>query len=295
MGDTKFVGLKNKEVRLNQKLVIYRIRLRESQLLCVQKNFVCAPSKIFLKRNVPQIGSVLQSSLLHWMVFLALLFSSIGGINAAPIIQNNAVFVLDDKNKLAFTLFRPKCLEDSGSLIEAGFSFQNGCDLKMEWSKDSKGVATFNIITDDRLLKVDGSQVQFNLDAESDILFWWKSYFGSLQVQATDESKRPSPTDVYSSASNSLSTLAIVGIVLGVSAFSLYLVSSACCSTAICGRRNAMKRRKKSLAQQFRNRRNLSGRPASLDRRKRPRLRSLSRRNSLRKGICERFLQTPKL
>uniref|UniRef100_A0A915ECL6 Uncharacterized protein n=1 Tax=Ditylenchus dipsaci TaxID=166011 RepID=A0A915ECL6_9BILA len=180
-----------------------------------------------LQANIPEKKcaanrSVLQSSAVHWMVFLALLFSSIGGINATPILQSASetmantesgypldlarleimLFVVDDGDKLAFTLFRPKCLEDD------------------EMSKD-KGVAMFSISTDYRLIKVDGSQVQ-NSDGNG--------YLANVSLTGTpdcefkalfkynplDESKQPSPNDVQSSASNSLSTLAIVGIVLGV-------------------------------------------------------------------------------
>uniref|UniRef100_A0A915CPB9 Uncharacterized protein n=1 Tax=Ditylenchus dipsaci TaxID=166011 RepID=A0A915CPB9_9BILA len=67
---------------------------------------------------------------------------------------------------------------------------------------------------------------QLNLDKNSD----GDGYLANVSLTGTpgcefkalfkykqlDGSKRPSPSDVYSSASNSLSTLAIVGIVLGV-------------------------------------------------------------------------------
>uniref|UniRef100_A0A915DKE2 Uncharacterized protein n=1 Tax=Ditylenchus dipsaci TaxID=166011 RepID=A0A915DKE2_9BILA len=205
--------------------------------------------------------------LLHWMVFLALLFSSIGGIIAAPIRQSaselmaetekwlsvgpgktrdNAVFVIGDKNKLSFTLFSPNCLEDDGKTIDASMSFENGCELKMWWQRKF-GMDIFMI--DGVGGRTDhGSKVQVNLDGkDANYSFGGNSnsvpcqlnldknsdgdgYLANVSLTGTpgcefkalfkykqlDGSKRPSPSDVYSSASNSLSTLAIVGIVLGV-------------------------------------------------------------------------------
>uniref|UniRef100_A0A915E2K1 Uncharacterized protein n=1 Tax=Ditylenchus dipsaci TaxID=166011 RepID=A0A915E2K1_9BILA len=115
--------------------VIYRIHLRESQLLCVQKEFHLCSKEVSWKKMCRRSEVSLSPLLLHWLVVFALLFSSIGGIDAAPIPQSaselmadtekwlsvgpgktrdNAVFVVDDKDKLAFTLFRPECLENGG-------------------------------------------------------------------------------------------------------------------------------------------------------------------------------------
>uniref|UniRef100_A0A915DLJ8 Uncharacterized protein n=1 Tax=Ditylenchus dipsaci TaxID=166011 RepID=A0A915DLJ8_9BILA len=40
--------------------------------------------------------------------------------------QDNAVFVVDDKDKVSFTLFRPNCLEDGGKNIDASMSLKAG-------------------------------------------------------------------------------------------------------------------------------------------------------------------------
>uniref|UniRef100_A0A915DWH1 Uncharacterized protein n=1 Tax=Ditylenchus dipsaci TaxID=166011 RepID=A0A915DWH1_9BILA len=119
-------------------LVIYRIRLREKKKCATNRK--CPP---FICCCIGMVAApILQSAseLMAWWL-------SVGPGKT----RDNAVFVVDDKDKLAFTLFRPKCLEDA--------------------------------------------------------LFKYKQL---------DEGKQPSPNYLQSSASNSLSTLAIVGNCPGV-------------------------------------------------------------------------------
>uniref|UniRef100_A0A915D1J2 Uncharacterized protein n=1 Tax=Ditylenchus dipsaci TaxID=166011 RepID=A0A915D1J2_9BILA len=206
--------------------------------------------------------------LLHCLMILALLFSSVGGINAAPIppsaselmsdtekwlsvgsgkTRDNASFVVDDKDKLSFTLFRPNCLEEGGKKTKVNLSLGVDCNLTMWWEREEKE-DIFKMVG---YQSVQGSKVQvcldgtsanyyssgqnssvpckLNLDKNSDgdgylanvsltgtLDCEFKALFKYKQQQG---SKQPSLNDVRRSASNPLSAVAIVGIVLGVTGF----------------------------------------------------------------------------
>uniref|UniRef100_A0A915E445 Uncharacterized protein n=1 Tax=Ditylenchus dipsaci TaxID=166011 RepID=A0A915E445_9BILA len=211
-----------------------------------KNNFICAPKKYFGKEMRCKLEVSTSHLLLHWFVLLALLFSSVGGINAAPIPQShselmadtekwlsvgsgktrdNAVFVIDDKDKLSFSLFRPNCLEDGGKTIEAELLLNNGCNLKMWW-KRMEGQDNFKTSEGTTWISDPGAKVQ--------ALFKYKQQQGI---------KQPSPNDVYRSASKPLPTVLSLELSSESPAFSHYSVSSACCSTAMCGRRNVMRRK----------------------------------------------------
>uniref|UniRef100_A0A915D2M3 pectate lyase n=1 Tax=Ditylenchus dipsaci TaxID=166011 RepID=A0A915D2M3_9BILA len=122
-----------------------------------------------------------------WWMMLALLLLLIDESSSAPIPQSaselmgddekalivgpgrpedNAVLVVNDSNKLSFTMFRPSCLGSKESLkeVSAEISLGDSCKMNITWVQITAGETIFNIARGNLSLNNPGLDVQVNLD-----------------------------------------------------------------------------------------------------------------------------------
>uniref|UniRef100_A0A915DYN1 Uncharacterized protein n=1 Tax=Ditylenchus dipsaci TaxID=166011 RepID=A0A915DYN1_9BILA len=155
--------------------------------------------------------------------------------------EDNVVLVVDDSNKLSFTMFRPSCLKDGNGLkeINAEIWLENSCKMKIKWIQSEEDY--FDIFGGDAPVKVPSppGPAQVDLDGKSAnysfpgadkwgaapcILNLKKvpdgngylaniSLRGTPKIQAVQAFVMGNPESL---ASDSLSTPAIVGISVGV-------------------------------------------------------------------------------
>uniref|UniRef100_A0A915DZF7 Uncharacterized protein n=1 Tax=Ditylenchus dipsaci TaxID=166011 RepID=A0A915DZF7_9BILA len=163
--------------------------------------------------------------------------------------EDNVVLVVDDSNKLSFTMFRPSCLKDGNGLkeINAEIWLENSCKMKIKWIQSEEDY--FDIFGGDAPVKVPSppGPAQVDLDGKSANYSFpgadkWgaapcilnlkkvpdgNGYLANISLRGTPECevkalfkyKQYKPLswgNPESLASDSLSTPAIVGISVGV-------------------------------------------------------------------------------
>uniref|UniRef100_A0A915D279 Uncharacterized protein n=1 Tax=Ditylenchus dipsaci TaxID=166011 RepID=A0A915D279_9BILA len=124
-----------------------------------------------------------------WWMMLALLLLLIDESSSAPIPQSaselmgddekaltvgpgrpedNAVLVVNDSNKLSFTMFRPSCLGSKESLkeINAEIWLENGCKMKIKWTQDNYKEEAFGIEGGGGSVTVPRSSYQAQVDLD---------------------------------------------------------------------------------------------------------------------------------